>query len=125
MKQVWRIVGVFGVTLTFVAPANATEPEHTVQKFMFDYQMYGHQEGSFLNSYLYGVTEGISWSAAVAHSDFGFDLYCPPDHLAGTNQMYFDILRRYVEANPETKAEPASTLPFVMLKALQSYYPCY
>jgi hypothetical protein len=125
MKQVWRIGIAVSVMLASVTQSNATEQGYTVQEFLFNYQMYGHEEGSFLHSYLYGVTEGISWSAAVAHSDFGIDIYCPPEHLAGTNQMYFSILRNYVDGNPETKARPASTLPFVMLKALQSYYPCY
>lgn len=125
MNQVWRLGLAFSLLLAALTPFNAASQNYTVQEFMFNYQMYGHDEESFLHSYLYGVTEGISWSAAVTHSDFGIDIYCPPEHLAGTNQLYFDILRNYVEANPETKAEPASTLPFVMLKALQSYYPCY
>ncbi|SDE86468.1 hypothetical protein [Rhodospira trueperi] len=125
MRQVWRIGIAVSVMLASVTPSNATEQDYTVQEFLFNYQMYGHQEGSFLNSYFYGITEGISWSAAVAHSDFEVDIYCPPDHLAGTNQFYFDILRNYVQANPENKVQPASTLPVVMVRALQAYYPCY
>jgi len=125
VRQVRHLMIGVCAMLTVIAPAMAADDDHTVGEFLFNYQMFGQQEGSFLYGYLYGVTEGISWTTALAHSELGVDIYCPPEHLAGTNQMYFDILNRYVERNPETRARPSSTLPFVLVKALQDYYPCY
>jgi hypothetical protein len=48
-------------------------------------------------------------------------LYCPPRRLAINTEQHIDILRRYVEQNPDIGRDP---IGLAMLLALQHTFPC-
>lgn len=72
--------------------------------------------------FIAGMLNGFVWANAHVERRLGLPpLYCTPPRLTLTAEQAADILRRYVQRNPEFATQLAG---FAMMEALRDTFPC-
>jgi hypothetical protein len=71
--------------------------------------------------YINGLENGYGWANATLSNNGEVPLYCQPSRLALSQDQIVDILRRFVEANPNLREMQTG---LVLLMALQEMFPC-
>ena len=71
--------------------------------------------------YFLGNTNGISWMNTVVNEVTGKHYYCPPEKIRLKVEQEIDILRHYLETNPESSKLP---LGMVIVDAFHDTFPC-
>ncbi len=100
-------------------PANAS-PRDAVARY--------RDRDQIMISYIKGVADGYTWAGAAerAAGPSGGKLFCEPDNVSFTADLAIGALETYlnkVERVPD-RFDPCGSLPFVILHAFQSAWPC-
>jgi hypothetical protein len=72
--------------------------------------------------FLMGLGAGLSWANATLNSEHKQLIFCVPEKVALTSEQELDILKRYVQANPEFGNLSVGA---VLVAALIDAFPCH
>jgi len=76
-----------------------------------------------IRSFVNGVADGYSWANIDAEGNWGKQFFCPPEHMAVSQNNYLDMLDGYIEKNQSWLADETPIQP-IMIKSLIDTFPC-
>ena len=68
-----------------------------------------------------GIAQGLFWSNMYLRHQGRPAHYCAPERMAMTDEQVIHILRRHVQANPQTGNFP---LGIALMESLKETFPC-
>lgn len=86
-----------------------------------DYRLAKMKDPKLLDSYIWGVGEGLSWYDVYQQFEGGKYRICPPKNMRMDRDIYIRILDAYID-----KLNPPSDnyIAYELLKALLVTFPC-
>jgi hypothetical protein len=113
-----KLLTLLVLALLLCRPAHA---EMTVRQYLQEPQTGTKHEVNVL--WLSGIELGMSW-ASTWYETHGYPrLYCPPEHLALTDDQTISILDDYLKSGAEGLS-PDATIGLALLFALKHTFPC-
>lgn len=82
------------------------------------------EERAYLNIRIGGVAEGYDWANSFLVTGGRAELYCSPDNIAFNTDNYLQFLDEELNANRASYARTATPIEYILLRALQSKFPC-
>jgi hypothetical protein len=73
--------------------------------------------------FIFGVAEGFSWATINSEANEGKRLFCPPEHMAVSQNDYLYIFNRYRDENKSWIADDTPIQP-IIIKSIIAAFPC-
>ena len=84
---------------------------------------YGGASFELVKSFVNGVADGYSWANINAEGTWGKQFFCPPEHMAVSQDNYLDILDGFIERNKSWLEEDTPIQP-IIIRSLIKTFPC-
>ena len=84
---------------------------------------YGGASFELVKSFVNGVADGYSWANIDAEGTWGKQFFCPPEHMAVSQDNYLDILDGFIERNKSWLEEDTPIQP-IIIRSLIKTFPC-
>jgi hypothetical protein len=84
---------------------------------------YGGASFELVKSFVNGVADGYSWANIDAEGTWGKQFFCPPEHMAVSQDNYLDILDGFIQRNKSWLEEDTPIQP-IIIRSLIETFPC-
>lgn len=124
-KKAINTISTASLLILALITAESVPAEILVGKYKTEGQNESHK--SFLDTYILGVGTGYGWASSQMSADYKLSLYCPPEKLPITPEMYRDILDNEIK-KPSPEGRPPypydTPIEIILLIGLKNMFPC-
>ena len=119
-----RIILAIAIMMLCISTSRAEEKFKDVSVGSYlDSRDRGGTSFELIKSFVNGVADGYSWANIDAEGKWGKQFFCPPEHMAVSQDNFLDMLDEFIEKNKSWLEYDTPVQPMI-IRSLIDTFPC-